>query len=137
MREDVSYFNEKYGNFFQNISQKLGLDENKMRSLISHESRFQAGAKNVLGSKGYMQLTSAPIRDIQSRPQLYAPLFQKIDIESLPEDAPKELKELIRIFQTGKQEYPKIKNLIPGLLAKKDQPHTNLVIGSVYAAMLE
>jgi hypothetical protein len=75
------------------------LNETLSRALIAHESRFVQDAKNIMGSKGYMQLTGSPIRDLESRPQLYAEWYKKIDISSIPAEAPKELKELVAIFQ--------------------------------------
>lgn len=99
MVEDLAFFNENHGAYFSQIVQNLGLNEIQIRALIGHESRFIHNAKNIKGSKGYMQLTGAPIRDLESRPQLYAAHYSKIDIRDLPESAPKELRELIGIFQ--------------------------------------
>lgn len=45
-----------------------------------------------------MQLTGAPIRDIEARPQFFAPLYRKIQPQDIPDNAPKELKDLIAIF---------------------------------------
>jgi hypothetical protein len=75
-----------------------------------------------------MQLTSAPIKDIAERPQLFAPFFEKLRLEDIPANAPKVLKDLCGIFQTGKVSYPKISALIPNLLAQKDEPYINLTI---------
>ena len=49
-----------------------------MRSLIAHESRFKATAQNEHGSKGFMQLTSAPINDLLARPDIFTPIIRKI-----------------------------------------------------------
>jgi hypothetical protein len=99
-----------------------------MRALISHESRFQANAKNTQGSKGYMQLTSWPIKDLAARPQLFAPIFDKINLAHIPEEAPKVLKDLISVFKEGTSAYHKIHQLIPSLLANKNEPYTNMTI---------
>ncbi len=137
MEKNREEFEQKFGNFSNALTSSLGLENGMMRSLIAHESRFEVNAHNEHGSKWLMQLTSSPINDLIARPQIYAPLFQKIQLDTLPPNSPIELRDLVIAFQAQPIDKKGLQLLIPALQKLKANPAVNLLIGHIFLASLE
>ena len=110
MEKDREAFELQYGTLVSSLARELGLGSAFMRSLIAHESRFEERAKNIHGSKGFMQLTSAPINDFLARPHFFAPAMKKITI---PSGAPVPLIDLKKAFDSDPVNKKEISRAVP------------------------
>ena len=110
MEKDRTIFESQYGTLVSSLASDLKLQPAFMRSLIAHESRFEEQAKNIHGSKGFMQLTSAPINDLLARPHVFAPAMKKITI---PSGSPAPLIDLKKAFDSDPVNKKEISRAVP------------------------
>lgn len=137
-----------------------GRDAKEMKwellAMIARESNFQVEAKSGTGSRGLMQLTTNPLRDMSfekwvGRWEKFKEYFQKSalactetgkqsrEFQKILDGSPQYLKTLFRLSfdgNVGKNEQAEWDKSIKEATNNRDNPLTNIVIGSIYHAFL-
>lgn len=128
----------------------------ELLAMIARESNFQVEAKSGTGSRGLMQLTTNPLKDMSFEPWVgrwdkYKEYFQKSaiacteagkqskDFQKVLDGSPQYLKTLFRLSfdgSVGKNEQSEWNKAIKEATNDRSNPLTNIVIGSVYHAFL-
>lgn len=128
----------------------------ELLAMIARESNFTTEAKSGTGSRGLMQLTTNPLKDMSfeewvGRWDKYKEYFQKSaiacteagkkskDFQKILDGSPQYLKILFRLSfdgSVGKNEQSEWNKAIKEATNDRANPLTNLVIGSIYHAFL-